>query len=54
MRKKYVKPTCRVKDLKPRVLVQASNIHVYTSESGILDAKASSFGYFEEDFEDDY
>lgn len=42
------------KELETACACTGSNIHVYTSESGILDAKASSFGYFEEDFEDDY
>ena len=57
MRKKYISPTIRVKELKARSrLLAASNPYaddVIVGGSGKFDAKACSF-YYEDDFEDDY
>ena len=57
MRKKYISPTIRVKELKARSrLLAASNPYaddVIVGGSGTYDATACSF-YYEDDFEDDY
>ena len=58
MRKKYISPTIRVKELKARsrLLAASNNPYAYdviVGGSGKYDAKACSF-YYEDDFEDDY
>jgi hypothetical protein len=54
MRKIYLKPIFKVKELRPRPLLQnASHIPMNMNTTGKFDAKACSF-YNEEDIEDDY
>lgn len=53
MRKIYSKPTLRVKALKPRPLVQQGS-NVRWSGTGKLDAKACSYYFEEDDFDDEY
>lgn len=54
MRKIYFKPIFKVKELRPRPLLQnGSNIPMDMNATGKFDAKACSF-YNEDDIEDDY
>ena len=53
MKKKYIKPAYRVKDLKMRLLTEASKVGVDFNRTGKLDAKGCSFDFYEDDYYDD-
>lgn len=51
MKKIYIKPKLRPKELRKHLLTTASNLHV--GGYGKLDAKESSFGFYEDDYYED-
>ena len=53
MKKKYIKPAYRVKDLKVRLLTEASKVGVDFNRTGKLDAKGCSFDFYEDEYYDD-
>lgn len=51
MKKIYIKPKLRPKELRKHLLTTASNLHV--GGYGKLDAKGCSFVYYEDDYYED-
>lgn len=52
MKKIYVKPKLRPKELRKHLLTTASNLHV--GGYGKLDSKECSFGFYEDEEDEEY